>query len=78
MGSLRDGFYAVSSHVWLILLPLLLDVLLWLGPRLSVGTLVSPFFKLAFSQMRTTLTSSSDLQRFTVYQSAFSEVLERF
>ena len=78
MGSLRDGFNAVSNHVWLILLPLLLDVLLWLGPRVSVGTLVSPFFKLAFSQMRTTLTSSSDLQRFTVYQSSFSEVLERF
>jgi hypothetical protein len=78
MGPLKDGFYAVSSHVWLILLPLLLDIVLWLGPRLSVGTLVSPFFKLVFSQMRTTLTSSSDVQRFTEYQSAFSEVLERF
>ena len=60
MGSLRDGFYTVSSHVWLILLPLLLDVLLWLGPRLSVGTLVNPFFELAFNRMRTTLTSSSN------------------
>jgi hypothetical protein len=78
MGSLRDGFYTVSSHVWLILLPLLLDVLLWLGPRLSVGTLVNPFFELAFNRMRTTLTSSSDLQRFTAYQSTFSEVVERF
>lgn len=78
MGSLRDGFYTVSSHVWLILLPLLLDVLLWLGPRLSVGTLINPFFELAFNQMRTTLTSSSDLQRFTAYQSTFSEVVERF
>jgi hypothetical protein len=78
MGSLRDGFYTVSSHVWLILLPLLLDVLLWLGPRLSVGTLIKPFFELAFNQMRTTLTSSSDLQRFTAYQSTFSEVVERF
>ena len=78
MGSLRHGFNAVSSHVWLILLPLLLDLLLWLGPRLSVGTLVNPFFKLAFSQMRTTMTSSSDLQRFAVYQSAFSEMVEHF
>ena len=78
MGSLRDGFYTVSSHVWLIFLPLLLDVLLWFGPRLSVGGLVDPFFQLAFNQMRTTITSASDLQRFTVYQSAFSEVVERF
>jgi hypothetical protein len=78
MGSLRDGFYAVSSHVWLILLPLLLDVALWLGPRLSVGELLNPFFRMAFNEMRTTLNSASDLQRFTAYQSAFSEVLERF
>ena len=78
MGSLRDGFYAVSSHVWLILLPLLLDVFLWLGPRLSVGELLNPFFRIAFNQVRTALTSSSDVQRFTAYQSAFSEVLERF
>ena len=78
MGSLRHGFNVVSSHVWLILLPLMLDLLLWLGPRLSVGTLVNPFFKLAFSQMRTTMTSSSDLERFAVYQSAFGEMVERF
>jgi hypothetical protein len=68
----------VSSHVWLILLPLLLDLLLWFGPRLSVGGLLNPFFRMVFDQMRTTLTSSSDLQRFTAYQAAFSEVLERF
>ena len=78
IGSLRDGFYTVSSHVWLILLPLLLDVVLWLGPRLSVGELLNPFFRMAFSQMRTTLTSASDVQRFTAYQSTFSEVVERF
>jgi hypothetical protein len=78
MGSLRDGFYAVSSHVWLILLPLLLDMLLWFAPRLSVGGLLNPFFRLAFNQMRTTLTSTTDVQRFTAYQAAFSEVVERF
>jgi hypothetical protein len=37
IGSLRAGFDAVSSHVVLILLPLVLDVFLWFGPRLSVG-----------------------------------------
>ena len=78
MGPLRDGFYTVSSHVWLILLPILLDLFLWLGPRLSVDDLVHPFFRMIFNQARTTLTSASDLQRFTAYQSAFSEVIERF
>ena len=78
MGSLRDGFYAVSSHVWLILLPLLVDLFLWLGPRLSVGKLLNPLFSMLFNQMRTTLTSSSDVQRFTAYQATFNEVVERF
>lgn len=78
MSSLRAGFDAVSSHVWLILLPLLLDLLLWFGPRLSVDRLLSPFFRMVFNQMRITLTSSSDVQRFTAYQAAFSEVVERF
>ena len=41
IGSLRAGFDAVSSHVVLILLPLALDLFLWLGPRLSVGKLYS-------------------------------------
>ncbi|HJQ15060.1 MAG TPA: hypothetical protein VJ830_09955 [Anaerolineales bacterium] len=78
MGSLRAGFNVVSSHVWLIVLPLILDVLLWLGPRLSVGGLLNPFFRLVFNQARTTLTSASDQERFASYQDAFSEVLERF
>ena len=78
MGSLKAGFDVVSSHVWLILLPLLLDVFLWLGPRFSVGGLLNPFFRIVFNQARITLTSSSDLERFSEYQAAFSEVLERF
>jgi hypothetical protein len=78
MSSLRAGFDTVSSHVWLILLPLLLDMLLWFGPRLSVDQLLRPFFQMVFNQMRITLTSSSDVQRFTAYQVAFSEVVERF
>jgi hypothetical protein len=78
MSSLRAGFDTVSSHVWLILLPLLLDLLLWFGPRLSVDQLLGPFFRLVFNQMRITLTSSSDMQRFMAYQAALSEVVERF
>jgi hypothetical protein len=78
MGSLRAGFDAVSSHVWLILLPFLLDTLLWLGPRLSISRLAGPFFELAFDQARTTVTSPGDLQRFADYQATFLEVMERF
>lgn len=78
MGSLRAGFDAVSTHVSLILLPLVLDVFLWLGPRLSVYGLVNPFFKMMFDQAQQTLTSSSDLQRFAEFQSLFTQLFERF
>ena len=78
IGSLRAGFDAVSSHIWLILLPLLLDLILWVGPRLSVDNLLGPFFRVVFAQARTTLTSSGDLERFTEYQAAFTELVERF
>src|SRR5512138_1541682 len=44
MGSLRAGFDVVSRHVALILLPAVLDILLWLGPRLSIGKLIKPTF----------------------------------
>jgi hypothetical protein len=42
IGSLRAGFDAIASHIGLILMPLGLDLLLWLGPRISVSTLMQP------------------------------------
>jgi len=78
MGSLRVGFYAVSSHVWLILIPLLLDVFLWFAPRLSVDTLFHPFFEMIITQARTVLTTSADLERFTDNLALLREVAERF
>jgi len=78
IGSLRAGFDAVSSHVGLILLPVLLDVFLWLGPRLSVDGLINPFLNIIFNQARLTLTSSADVSRFAEFQSVFREVIERF
>ena len=36
-GSLRAGFDVVANHVWLIFIPIALDVFLWLGPRVSAG-----------------------------------------
>jgi hypothetical protein len=78
IGSLKAGFDAVSNHIGLILLPVALDIFLWLGPRLSVGGLINPFFKLVFDEARRTLTSSTDLQRLTDFQAGFGEVIERF
>lgn len=66
MGSLRAGFDTVASHVGLILLPAILDIFLWLGPRLSVNALISPLLAIAFSQVpRLPLNSSADLKQIT-------------
>lgn len=42
VGSLRAGFDTIASHITAILLPLFLDLLLWLGPRLSLERLFQP------------------------------------
>ena len=42
IGSLRAGFDVTASHIAAILMPIALDLFLWLGPRLSLDTLVQP------------------------------------
>ena len=44
VGSLKAGFDAIASNLTVILLPLVLDILLWLGPRLRVNRLFELFF----------------------------------
>lgn len=39
LAPLASGFELVTAHWWLLLLPLALDVFLWLGPRLSIAPL---------------------------------------
>jgi hypothetical protein len=71
MGSLRAGFDAVASHVVLILLPAVLDVLLWLGPRLSMDGLIKPTFP-------DPLASLPGLQQFMEFQASASEAMKHF
>ncbi len=42
IGSLRTGFDTIAIHITAILMPLALDLLLWLGPHLSVDRLSQP------------------------------------
>jgi len=42
IGSLRAGFDVTAGHITAILMPVALDLLLWLGPRLSLNTLAQP------------------------------------
>ena len=45
VGSLKAGFDAIASNLSVILLPLALDLLLWLGPRLHIDRLFQPIFE---------------------------------
>jgi hypothetical protein len=76
-GSLRAGFDVVAGRVALILVPLALDVFLWLGPRLSVNGLLKPFFNLMFEQARRGV-AGSDLDAFAGNQSLIMAWLQDF
>lgn len=76
-GSLKAGFDVVSNRVALILLPLGLDLLLWLGPRLSVDGLLSPYLRFLFEQGRRGV-ADADLELFAQYQSLAMEWLKNF
>jgi hypothetical protein len=77
IGSLRAGFDAVASHVWLILVPLALDIVLWLGPRLSVDGLLRPFVRYMFSQARRSV-AASEMNQFLEAQRIFLDGLQSF
>src|SRR5512146_2500050 len=40
--SLVGGFNTVASHIYLIALPVILDLLLWFGPHVRLKTLMEP------------------------------------
>jgi hypothetical protein len=65
IASLQAGFSIVSSRIALILLPLLLNVLLWLGPRLSVGRWYEGFFSYSLSLLRQNGISAQELANYT-------------
>ena len=75
--SLRTGFDAVASHVWLILVPLGLDIVLWLGPRLSVDSLLRPFVRYMFQQARRGV-AAAEMDQFLEAQMIFLDGLQSF
>ncbi len=54
--SLTGGFNTVASHIYLILLPVALDLLLWFGPHLRMKSLVEPVMRDMVGLLRQTST----------------------
>jgi hypothetical protein len=71
-----QGFNTVANNIYLILLPVLLDLYLWLGPHLSLQKILQPFFEQLLSQM-TTL-GSVDTSTMGSYKQAFDAFSEQF
>lgn len=44
--ALVEGFNVAASHIGVVLFPVVLDLFLWLGPRLSAANLLKPLFSL--------------------------------
>src|SRR5512139_2580372 len=78
LGSLKAGFEAVSSHVILISLPFLLDLFLWLGPRVAVNELLGPLYAASFRQIQSSMGSPEQAQQIASLQGPFTEWLQNY
>lgn len=59
--SLQAGFDSIAGHIYLILLPLAFDLLLWLGPHMHIEELLRPWLRATIAQLAQGGVSSADL-----------------
>jgi len=78
LGSLKAGFEAVSNHVILISLPFLLDIFLWLGPRLGVSKVLGPVYQMVFDQVKKGLSTGDEIKQLVAFQTIFNDWLQNF
>ncbi len=79
IGALKAGLDIISSHLAVVLLPLALDILLWLGPRLSVQSI---FLQSYADTMKFYtdygLLNSAQLDQMKTGQQVLSDFLQKF
>jgi hypothetical protein len=73
IGSIRAGFDVTTGHITAILMPVILDVLLWLGPRLSMYNLAQKFLDILKPAMNAnpSLQPADVTSLMTAYQQTF-------
>ncbi len=71
------GFNTVASHVYLLLLPVAFDLLLWFGPRLRLQGLLGPVVD-DTTRYLLEMNSADLASRLTSVGQIYSEVLKRF
>src|SRR4051794_31858912 len=68
--SLQAGFNTLNRNVWLLILPIAVDLIIWLGPQVSVGLLAERLLVGAapLPGVETSVTRSFDELRRTAQQ----------
>ena len=75
INSIKVGFDIVATHITAILLPLLLNLFLWLGPRLRMDALFDSVKTDIVSIWKTSGISAEDIQRaMDLYQSTIPKI----
>ncbi|MPM80053.1 hypothetical protein SDC9_127098 [bioreactor metagenome] len=75
--TLVAGFNLVANNIMLILLPVILDLTLWLGPKIKITNIMADYF-LNLQQMMTQL-GNADLQaQSKTFLDTYSTVLSKF
>jgi len=73
--SLQAGFDVIARHVYLILLPVGLDLMLWLGPHLRIEELMRPGLRTMLAFSAQSGANSSDL---AVLQQGMQDLIHSF
>ena len=78
VGSLKAGFDAIASNLTVILLPLALDLLLWLGPRLHIDRLFQSIFDEMFRYARISGIPTADVNTLQENSALLLEQLHQY
>jgi len=75
INSIKAGFDTIATHIWAILLPLFLNLFLWLGPRLRMDALFNSVKADVVSIWQNGGVSAEDIQRvLTWYENTIPSV----
>ena len=78
--TLSAGFGTTAKKLWLIILPVLLDIFLWLGPKLSIAPVIDKmvtFFREGMRFAAPTTVDASVAEMFDTTLEAFRETMGR-
>jgi hypothetical protein len=75
--TLIKGFNTIANHWYLILFPIVMDVILWLGPKVKVKTLLAPFVTM-MTQNVLKLSPAEMQPTAQAYQTVWDQILNQF